>query len=348
MRREDDKTVKVIKVNKPGEIVIVEKSMPVLTESDEVLVKIKAAGICGSDVHIFHGKNPFATYPRILGHEAAGEVIQVGTGVSNVKVGDHVAIDNVFSCGKCYACRIGRPNVCGSVRVLGVHIDGVFSEFVKIPADHLYVLPPDLPWELAATVEPYAIAAEALDRGQVSAGDSVLICGAGPIGLVILQACKSLGARVLIMDVVEARLAKAKGMGADVVVNTKNEDLEKTVMLFTGGEGINVAMEATGIIPVLELIIAKLMSPAGRVVVLGFPVEPAKIAPSDIMKRELDIKGSRLNNKKFGEVAEWFAQKRVEPAGIVSHVLPFTDIEKGMDLFANHPEEVCKIILKFE
>ena len=340
--------MKVIQVNKPGEIAVVEKPKPEISAVDEVVIRIKAAGICGSDVHIFHGKNPFASYPRILGHEAAGEVVQIGSGVVNVKVGDHVVIDNVFSCGKCYACRIGRPNVCGSVKVLGVHIDGVFSEYVKIPADHLYVVPSDIPWEMAATMEPYAIAAEAIDRGGVSAGDTVLICGAGPIGLVILQACKSIGTKVLIMDVVDSRLAKAKGMGADVVVNTKNEDMEKAVMGFTGGKGVNVAMEATGVIPILELIIAKLMSPAGRVVVLGFPVEPAKISPADIMKRELDIKGSRLNNRKFAEVVQWFANKKVDPTGLVSHVLPYSDIEKGMELFANHPEEVCKIILKFE
>ena len=327
---------------------IAERPMPEAPSPGEAIVRIKAAGICGSDVHIFHGKNPFATYPRILGHEAAGEVTQVGGGVLNVKVGDHVAIDNVFSCGKCYACRIGRPNVCSSVKVLGVHIDGVFSEYVKVPADHLYVLPADLKWELAATVEPYAIAAEALDRGQVSARDTVLVCGAGPIGLVILQACKSIGARVLIMDVVDSRLKKAMVMGADAAVNTLKEDLSKAVMDFTHEEGVNVALEATGVISVLEQIISGLVSAAGRVVVLGFPVDPARIAPADIMKRELDIKGSRLNNKKFGEVIEWFADKKVDPSGLVSHVLRYDEVAAGMDLFANNPADVCKIILKFD
>ncbi|MBP8036255.1 MAG: zinc-binding alcohol dehydrogenase family protein [Negativicutes bacterium] len=340
--------MKVIQVNKPGEIAIVEKPMPADPGVGEVVVRIKAAGICGSDVHIFHGKNPFATYPRILGHEAAGEVVKTGAGVSNVKVGDHVAIDNVFSCGKCHACRIGRANVCKSVKVLGVHIDGIFSEYVNLPTDHLYVVPAELPWELAATLEPYAIAAEAMDRGAVEPHESVLICGAGPIGLVILQACKSIGARVIIMDVVDSRLEKAKAMGADAVVNTKRQDLEQAVMEFTDGEGINVAMEATGVIPVLELIVAKLMSPAGKVVVLGFPVEPAKFSPADIMKRELDIKGSRLNNKKFPEVIQWLADKRIDPTGLVSHVMPYAEVERGMDLFSNHPEEVCKIILTFD
>ena len=340
--------MKVIQVNKPGEMVITEKSAPAAPGSGEATVRIKAAGICGSDVHIFHGKNPFATYPRILGHEAVGEVTQVGAGVKNVNIGDHVAIDNVISCGQCYACKSGRHNVCRAVKVFGVHTDGLFAEFVNISADLLYVLPKDLSWELAATIEPFAIAAESVDRGAVTAKDSVLICGAGPIGLVILQAVKSIGAKVIIMDVVDSRLEKAKKMGADVIVNTKTQDLEKAIMDFTGGEGVNVALEATGVIPVLEQIIAKLISPAGRVVVLGFPTEPAKIAPADIMKRELDIKGSRLNNKKFGEVVRWFAEKKVDPAGLVSHVLPFTEVERGMELFDKHPDEVCKIILKFE
>ena len=340
--------MKVIQVNKPGELGIIDKPEPTAPAAGEAIIRIKAAGICGSDVHIFHGKNPFAIYPRILGHEAAGEVVRIGEAVTNVKVGDHVVVDNVFSCGKCYACRIGRPNVCIDVKVLGVHIDGVFSELLKLPADHLYPVPGDLSWEMAATMEPYAIAAEAVDRGQVNAGDTVLICGAGPIGLVILQACKSLGARVLIMDIVDSRLQAAQAMGADAVVNTKTSDLETAVKAFTDGEGINVAMEATGVISILELIIAKLMSPAGRVVVLGFPVEPAKIAPADIMKRELDIKGSRLNNRKFAEVVRWFDEKKVDPTGLVSHVLPYTDVEKGMELFANHPEEVCKILIKFD
>ena len=340
--------MKVIQVNKPGELSIIEKPAPTAPAADEAIVRIKAAGICGSDVHIFHGKNPFAIYPRVLGHEAAGEVVQIGAAVTNVKVGDHVVVDNVFSCGECYACRIGRPNVCSNVKVLGVHIDGVFSELIKLPADHLYSVPVDLSWEMAATMEPYAIAAQAVDRGQVGAGDTVLICGAGPIGLVILQACKSLGARVLIMDIVDSRLKAARAMGADAVVNTKTSDLEAAVMAFTDGAGINVAMEATGVISILELIIAKLMSPAGRVVVLGFPVEPAKIAPADIMKRELDIKGSRLNNRKFAEVVRWFTEKKVDPTGLVSHVLPYTDVEKGMELFANHPAEVCKILIKFD
>lgn len=340
--------MKVIQINRPGDLSIMERPLPESPAQGEAVVKIRTAGICGSDAHIYHGKNPFATYPRIIGHEAAGEVTQIGTAVTNVMIGDHVAIDNVFACGRCYACRLGRPNVCSGVRVLGVHMDGVFSEYVKVPADHLYRLPSDIPWEWAATVEPFSIAAEAIDRGQVRTEDSVLICGAGPTGLVILQACKNIGARVMVTDVVEARLQRAKLMGADAVINPQRDDLTAAVMAFTQDEGINVAMEATGVVQILEQIVAKLVSPAGRVVVLGFPAEPAQLSPADIMKRELDIRGSRLNNRKFGEVTAWFAQGQVNPAGLISHVLPYTEVAKGLDLFVHHPAEVCKIILKFD
>lgn len=348
MPKEVCNTVKVIQINRPGDLVIADRPSLEAPAPGEAVVRIKAAGICGSDVHIFYGKNPFAVYPRIIGHEAAGEVVCVGQGATHVKPGDHVAIDNVFACGKCYACRIGRPNVCSGVKVLGVHIDGVFCEYVKVPADHLYIVPSDIPWEWAATIEPYSIAAEAMDRGKVTSEDSVLICGAGPTGLVILQACKMIGARVLIMDVVDSRLERAKAMGADATVNTRTEDLTRAVMLFTRNEGVNVAMEATGVVHVLEQLVAGLVSSAGRIVVLGFPVEPAKLSPADIMKRELDIKGSRLNNRKFGEVIAWFAERKVDPSSLISHVLPFEAVAKGMELFTHHPAEVCKILLKFD
>ncbi len=340
--------MKVIEVVKPGELAVSERPLPDAPRGGEVTVKVKAAGICGSDVHIFHGKNPFASYPRIIGHEAVGEVVAVGERVNGFTPGDKVAVDNVLSCGRCYACSVGRPNVCREVKVLGVHVDGVFQEYIKIGADHIYKFPPDLPWELAATIEPYSIAAEAVDRARINRGDTVLVCGAGPIGLVILQAVKRLGTKVAVIDIVESRLKKAKAMGADLTVNTRTADLAAAVEEFTGGEGMNVIMEATGNIGILEMSVAKLVSVAGRVVVLGFPVEPARIIPADIMKRELDIIGSRLNNKKFPEVIRWLANKEVDPTGLVSHVLPYAEAARGLELFDKNPEEVCKVILRFD
>ena len=197
--------MKAVVVEKPGSIAVVERDIPEITEN-QVLVKVKAAGICGSDVHIFHGKNAFATYPRVVGHEFVGEVVKVGSQTENIAVGDRVAVDPVVSCGHCYACRIGRHNVCSSLQVMGVHRDGGFQEYVAADYRQAYKLPDNLPWEIAATVEPYSIGAQVAHRGRLTGDDTVLICGAGPIGLIILQVAKMKGSRVAILDIVESRL----------------------------------------------------------------------------------------------------------------------------------------------
>ena len=339
--------MKVIEVIQPGDLRISDRPIPDDPAVEEVVIRIKAAGICGSDVHIAHGKNPFAVYPRIIGHEVVGEVEAVGSGVKLLKPGDRVAVDNVFSCGSCYACRVGRGNVCRQLKVLGVHVDGGFQEILKVPAANVHKFPDFIDWHHAATIEPYSIAAETLDRGRVKATDTVLICGAGPVGLILLQAVKRVGARVAIFDILESRLKRAKAMQADLTINSATTDVTAAVMDFTNGEGAGVVLEATGVNSVLELAVAKLVSQAGRVVVLGFSVEPVKLAPADIMRRELDIYGTRLNNKKFPEVISWLSNKEVDPDSIISHVLPFTEAAKGIELFDKHPEEVCKIILTF-
>lgn len=339
--------MKSIVIPKPGEISVLERPMPAEPDKDEVIVRVKAAGICGSDLHIYHGRSAFATYPRVIGHEIAGEIYKAGSMVKDFKPGDKVAVDPVISCGECYACRIGRHNVCSSVKVLGVHVDGGYSKYIKVNAGNVHRIPDYLSWEEAAVIEPFSIAAEAVDRGRLCAGDSVLICGAGPIGLVILQAVKRVGAKAMIIDIIDSRLERAKEMGADQVVNTGKTDLEKVVMDFTNSEGVNLIFEATGSISLFELCVSRLVSQAGRIVVLGFPEEPAKIAPIDIMKRELDIVGSRLNRNKFPEVIRWLEAKKIEPSAIISHVFPMERVKEAFRLYDEEPEKVCKIILTF-
>lgn len=338
--------MKAIEITKPGQIVIKERLVPKIDEN-EILVKVKAAGICGSDVHIYHGKNAFATYPRVVGHEFVGEVEKVGLQVQNVKVGDRVAIDPVVSCGHCYSCRIGRRNVCKNLNVLGVHRDGGYQEYIAVSATSAHKLPDNISWEIAAMVEPYTIAAQVLDRGRLTATDTVLICGAGPIGLVILQAVKMIGARVAIMDVIESRLNWAKEMGADLIINAKTSDMIKEVMKFTNNEGASLILEATGNINVLESCIHNIASPAGRVVVLGFSTDLVKIPQVDIMSKELEIIGTRLNNNKFPQVIDWFAKELVQPQKILTHTFKFEETQKAFELNDENPESVCKIVLTF-
>ncbi|WP_422447462.1 zinc-binding alcohol dehydrogenase family protein [Thermoanaerobacterium sp. DL9XJH110] len=339
--------MKAIKVENPNVIHIVDIPFPKNIDENEVMIKVKAAGICGSDLHIIHGRSPVAVYPRIIGHEVAGEVVKVGVKVDRLKEKDHVVVDPVISCGKCYACLMGRPNVCFSLQVRGVHVDGGFCEYIVVPEDSVHKISNEIIWEEAALVEPFTVAAQVVSRGNISKLDSVLILGAGPAGLSILQVVKNIGSKCFVVDINDRRLELAKKMGADVVINSKNQDLSHTVLKETDGLGTNVIIEAVGLPRLLEESM-KIISPAGRIVVMGFIDEPSKINELDITKKEISIMGSRLHSKKFPEVIEWFDKKLVNPKSLISHVFNFTDIYKALELLEGKNEQVCKVILKWD
>ena len=339
--------MKAVVVEEPEKITLVEREIPQITD-DQVLIKVKAAGICGSDVGIYHGKNAFATYPRVVGHEFVGEVVKVGKNVKNATVGDHIAVDPVVSCGHCYDCNIGHHNVCKSLEVMGVHRDGGYQEYVAVNEEQLNQIPKDLPWEIAATVEPFSIGAQVAHRGDLTGDDTVLVCGAGPIGLIILQVAKMKGAKVAILDIVESRLEKAKELGADMVINGKTMDLVDAMKTFTNGDGFNLIYEATGNVNILQTCIQKLPSQAGRIVVLGFSTVEFPIRQVDIMSKELKIIGTRLNNHRFPEVIDWFKNKKVDPKSIVTNTFHFTDAAKAFKYNDENPDKVLKIVLTFD
>ena len=158
-------------------------------------------------MHIYHGTNPLATLPRVIGHEVTGQVEEVGANVQSLKPGDHVVIEPISYCGSCYACRKGRPNVCAKLSVFGVHQDGGMREYIVLPERQLHSVSKDLPWEEAVMAEPYTIGAQAVWRGQVKKGDTVLIQGAGPIGICVLKMAKLAGAAVMMTDLNNERLA---------------------------------------------------------------------------------------------------------------------------------------------
>ena len=339
--------MKAIQIEKPGDVNIVDIPYCGDAEAGEVVVKIKSAGICGSDLHIYDGSSGFAIYPNIMGHELAGEIHEVGAGVDGLKKGDHVAINNVLSCGKCYACRKGRSNVCKEVKVLGVHTAGGFQEYLRISAKNVYVLPQSLSWEHAALIEPYSIASQALSRGRIEDGDTVLICGAGPIGLMVLQAAKLHNVKVAVLDIVDSRLEIAKQLGADKVINSKTQDAHAEVLAFTDGEGASLLYEATGNTKVLELCIGKFASQAARLVVLGFSSNPASVAPIEIMRRELEVIGSRLNNNRMPEAISWLAEGKIDPEPMISAVYPFEKTLEAFKFVSENTEKTCKVLLKF-
>ena len=181
--------MKEVVVVEPHKYEVREVEIPELANEDEVLIQMKSAGVCGSDHHIWHGSNPCSTYPRIPGHENAGVIAKIGKNVKNVKVGDHVIVDLLSSCGTCYQCTHGRKNVCEHVKVRGSGADGGWREYFTAPAKEVYKISDSVKWEDAALVEPFAIGSHCTGRGRVVEDDVVFILGTGTIGSIILQTC---------------------------------------------------------------------------------------------------------------------------------------------------------------
>ena len=217
--------MKAVQVMQPEELKLISVENPVINEHNNVLVRMKAAGICGSDMGIYHGTNAAATYPRIIGHEIVGVIEEVGENVKYLKPGDRVIVDQVVSCGECYACRKGRGNVCGSLKVRGVHIDGGYEEYLTVPEHDCYLIPDTLSDVEAVMIEPTTIAIQSCSRAELCEEDTLLILGYGALGSSILKIARLSGAKIIVADVIEEKLHEALKNGADYVINIAQEDV---------------------------------------------------------------------------------------------------------------------------
>lgn len=334
--------MKAIQVTKPGRLEIVEMDEPNLKRKNEVKIKMKAMGICGSDVHILHGENPFASYPRVIGHEVVGEIIEIGNSVTRVEVGDKVVIEPIIACGSCYACKQNRPNVCEDIQVYGVHRDGGGCEVMVMPEHLVHRIHPNLKWSEAVLIEPFTIGAQAIYRGQVQKGDYVFIIGAGPIGLCCLKMAKQVGAHVAISDFNTERLAFAKQWGAEQVVSPNRANEE--VFTWSRGMGANVVIDAVGLSQTVEQAIA-VTSTAGRVVLLGFDTKVSQIRQVDITKKELTISGSRLQTNQFPKVVDMFNSFQLNVEDLVSHEFELNDAKQAFQKIETAASNVRKIVI---
>ncbi len=340
--------MKAVQIVKPNELRIIDMPKPEINEHDNVLVKIKASGICGSDVGIYHGTNAAATYPRVIGHEIVGEIVEVGSNVKTRKVGERVIIDQVTACGHCYACRKSRPNVCQNLQVRGVHIDGGYREFMAVPEKDCYVIPDFLEYRDAVMIEPTTIAVQACSRAQLESEDDVLIIGAGALGSSLLRIVKLFNPHSIIMaDIDEARLDEALSKGATAKINSRSEDLVKRAKELTGGYGPTVTIDAACVKGSL-LNACQAAGNATRVITMGFSIAPDEINQFVITSKELDIRGSRLQNRKFGEVITLVNEHKVDLNGAVSHTFPFMEAQKAFDFVDSRDPSIRKISLIFD
>jgi L-gulonate 5-dehydrogenase len=326
------------------------KEVPVPKPGDgEVLIQMKAAGVCGSDFHLFLGENPNAVYPRVPGHENVGVVAEVGKNVSSFKPGDHVVLDLVVACGHCPQCLRGRRNICRTVKARGAAIDGGWREYLAVPENEVYLLPQDLPFRDAALIEPFAIGGHCTKRAHVTAEDSVLVLGSGTIGAVILQTCKQLGCRVMCADINESCLERAKTYGADSVVNTKKEDLLAAVQKFTDGAGVDVVFDSACYPGSLTSVLQQGIPANGaRIVPMGFCTEREGITQAMINTRELTIIGSRMSTGQFIPTVQKFEQQKFNLQGMVSNYIPFDQIEKVFEYIQHPLKDMKKLVILFD
>lgn len=340
--------MKAVKIIKPNELKIVEIDKPEIDGYNNVLVKIKASGICGSDVGIYHGTNAAATYPRVIGHEIVGEVVETGDNASKVKIGDRVIIDQVTACGKCYACRHNRPNVCQNLKVRGVHIDGGYTEYIAVPDKDCYVIPDFLSYEDAVLIEPTTIAVQACSRAKLVEEDELLIMGYGALGARMLSIAKLHGCKIIVADVVDAKLEDAKKNGADYVINLLSEDIyQKCKEYTTNAYGPTVAIDCACTKESLGTLV-KVTGNAGRIITMGFSIDPTEVTNFGITSKELDIRGSRLQNRKFQEVIDLIKDGKVDLNHKVSHTYKFTDAQKAFDFNDTHDPSIKKIVLTMD
>ena len=319
--------------------------------ADEVLVKVKACGICGSDVHGYDGTSGRRIPPIIMGHEASGVIEQVGSGVTQWRPGERVTFDSTVYCGQCAYCRDGQVNLCTNRRVLGVSCGdyrqhGAFAEYVKVPARILFALPDHLSFEQAAFAEPLSIALHAVERVQPQPGDTALVIGAGVIGLLVLQVLKMKGCGpVFVSDLNEARLAIARSTGADEVFVPTNCDVVGEVRHRTGGEGCDVTMECVGFGPAVQTAIAAVRK-GGKVGLVGNLAATCDLPLQQVVTREISLFGSCASSGEYQSAVDALASGMIRTEALLSAVAPLKDGPMWFDRLHAGKEPLIKVILQ--
>ena len=318
---------------------------------DDVLICVKACGICGSDVHGCTGKTGRRLPPLIMGHEAAGIVEDVGKNVSGFEKGDRVCFDSTVYCNICDACREGRFNRCVKRQVLGVSVPefkrhGAFAEYVAVPSWIVSKIPDRLSFVHASLLEPASIGTHAANRAPISNNDTVLVIGAGTIGLFILQACRLRGAaRVLAADINEFRLGVAKELGADSLINPQKSDLKEVVLKETQGRGVDVALEAVGYAKTFADAVS-VAKTGGHIVAVGNLEKKAEFDLQQLVAREHTFTGSYASSGEFRDCIDLVASGQINVEPLISDVLPLEEGPRAFERLLKAEEDLLKIVLE--
>lgn len=307
-------------------------------------VAVSVVGLCGSDYHLFSGHHPYARFPQTQGHEFAGVVVELGQDYTGqVAIGDTVAVEPLIPCASCFACRRGRYNCCANLKVMGAHVPGALAEEVVVSADALFAVG-DLDVELAALVEPVSVGLQTVVRADVGRWDTVVVLGAGPIGLAAALAASDLHARVLVADRIPSRLVTARLMGAESVVDTSESDLAVAVAAFTGEDGAAVVIDATGV-PELIRSAFDLVAYSGAIVIVGISDKDVSVPVIEFSRKEVTVYGSRNNTSLFGRSVDLVRGHQDQLRAWITHRISLEEVPSMIDYAMNHPESVEKMLV---
>ena len=317
---------------------------------DEVLVEVKACGICGSDIHGMDGSSGRRIPPIIMGHEASGVVARVGSNVTGWSAGDRVAFDSMIYCGECESCRTGHTNLCPERRIIGVSCPdyrrhGAFAEFVAIPRHLLLPLPEGLSFEEAAFGEPVGVALHAVNLVKPAPGDTAVVVGAGLIGLLVIQALKRAGcSRVLAVDLDESRLALALQLGADHSIKATVPDALQQIRSWAGEDGADIAMEVVGITPTIQLAVRSVRK-GGKVGAVGNLKPVVEFPLQEVVTREITVYGSCASSGEYAEALQAVADGSIRVTPLISARASIADGQEWFDRLYANGGDLLKVIL---
>jgi L-iditol 2-dehydrogenase len=330
-------------------LVFTDSPTPQVAEND-VLIRVNSCGICGSDIHGFDGSTGRRIPPVIMGHEASGDIVSTGRNVQAWKPGDRVTFDSTIFCGKCDYCRQGLVNLCDNRRVLGVSCgdyrqNGAFAEYVAVPEHILYRLPNDVTYEQAAMVEPVSIAFHSVNLTPRTINDTVVVVGAGMIGLLVIQTLRLVGCgKIIAMDIDPARLKIAAQFGADYCLLSDNES-PSHVFELTGGRGADIALDVVGINQSVNTAVACLKK-NGSLTLIGNISPHIDLPLQSIVTRQVTLRGSCASNGEYGACLDMIARKAINVDPIISAVAPLEEGEVWFNRLYNKEGDFLKVILK--
>ncbi len=337
--------MRAIVCRKPGELVYRELPMPLASEG-YTLVRIRRIGICGTDLHAYEGTQPYFTYPRILGHELAAEIVE--TDVNDFSKGERVTILPYFACAQCFACRSGKPNCCSQLNVCGVHVDGGMVDYFSVPTASL-IHGDGLSYDALALVEPLAIAAHAVRRAGVVPGEFVLVAGAGPIGLGIMEFARIAGAKVIAMDVNAERLQFCEEkLSVPYTINPLNGAVTQTLQEITNGDMPGLVIDATGNLGAINQAFG-FLSHGGRYILVGLQKGDIAVSHPEFHKREATLMSSRnATRSDFEEVMKHIQDGNLDPAAFITHRVPFCELVQQFSSFLNPASAVIKAVISID